>query len=228
MGLSRLFIKQTNPSKPFFHLDSKRARALKKEVKQLVDKKKTWTSLGAKENGFSVLVCGSQGRDSWHPVINVTSLNTYLVLHCYKMEGIRVVNILSQNRMLKLSVKDVEEMHFPQFAQAHKTQHVTTTRVGTLNILEHSFSIYLFIYSHLSLYWSLVHSLLLSISTSQGMRGGNWIPKPRSAFSWGTVPQGRATIFMTRRHEVSFIVVMLSSTNPQGDMDVKRRNISSR
>ena len=56
----------------------------------------------------------------------------------------------------------VEGMHSPQFAHMHKTQHMTTTHVGTLNILEHSFSIYVFIYSHLSLDRSLVHSLLLS------------------------------------------------------------------
>lgn len=53
-------------------------------------------------------------------------------------------------------------------------------------------------------------------------------PKPRSAFSCGTVPQGRATVFMTRRHQVSSMVMMLSSMNPQGDMDVKRRNVSSK
>ena len=40
------------------------------------------------------------------------------------------------------------------------------------------------------------------------------------------VPQGRATVFTTRRHQVSSIVVMLSSMNPQGD--VKKRNDSSK
>ena len=55
-----------------------------------------------------------------------------------KDEG-KTAMLLGRNASLEGEVRDVEGMHSPQFAQAHKTQHMTTTRVGTLNILEHSF-----------------------------------------------------------------------------------------
>ena len=38
-------------------------------------------------------------------------------------------------------------MYSPQFAHAHKIQHLTTTRVGILNILEHSFCLCIYIFS---------------------------------------------------------------------------------
>ena len=74
-----------------------------------------------------------------------------------KDEG-KMAMLLGRNASLEGEVKDVEGMHSPQFAHAHKTQHVTTTLVGTLNILEHSFCLCIFI-CH---YHSLVQSLLLS------------------------------------------------------------------
>ena len=55
--------------------------------------------------------------------------------------------LLGRNASLEGEVKDVEGMHSPQSAHARKTQHVTTTCVGTLNILEHSFCLCIYIFS---------------------------------------------------------------------------------
>jgi len=55
-----------------------------------------------------------------------------------KDEG-KMAMLLGRNASLEGEVKDVEGIHSPQFAHVHKTQHVTATLVGTLNILEHSF-----------------------------------------------------------------------------------------
>lgn len=59
----------------------------------------------------------------------------------------------------------------------------------------------------------------------QKMKKRNWIPRQRSVSSWDMAPQGRAFVFMTRRHRVLFIV-MLFSMSLQGGMSLKKEGDS--
>ena len=94
--------------RPSFHLDKTRAEALTREVRELVDKRAIQPVWNQRGGFFSPMFVVPKGESSWRPVINLRSLNTYLVPHHFKMEGIRVVKSLIQKGdwMVKLDLKD--------------------------------------------------------------------------------------------------------------------------
>ena len=95
-------------TRPSFHLDESRAEALTREVRELVDKRAIQPVWNQRGGFFSPMFVVPKGEGSWRPVINLKSLNTYLVPHHFKMEGIRVVKSLIQKGdwMVKLDLKD--------------------------------------------------------------------------------------------------------------------------
>ena len=92
---------------PIFHLDSSRAEALTRAVRELMDKRAIQPVLNQR-GFFSPMFLVPKGEGSWRPVINLRSLNIYLVLHHFKIEGISVVKSLIQKGdwMVKLDLKD--------------------------------------------------------------------------------------------------------------------------
>ena len=91
-----------------FHLDTNRARALTREVRELADKGAIRLVQDQRGRFFRPMFVVPKGEGSCRPVINLRSLNTYLVLHHFKMGGIRVVKGLIQKSdwMVKLGLKD--------------------------------------------------------------------------------------------------------------------------
>ena len=85
-------------------LESPKAQTLTQEIRELAFKKAITTSDGYISQIF--LVPKSDG--SWHPVVNLKSLNTWVVPHHFKMESISTVKglLIRGDWMVKLDLKD--------------------------------------------------------------------------------------------------------------------------
>ena len=77
------------------HLDTKKSQVLSQEVENLAAKEAT--HLADKREGYtSLMFLVPKSDGSWHPVIDLNSLNRYVTTHYFKIESIRTVKRLKQ------------------------------------------------------------------------------------------------------------------------------------
>ena len=89
-------------------LDATQSQALTKEVEELV-RKEAIIAAPIEQRGFtSQMFLVPKPDGSWRPVINLKSLNSYVVTRHFKMESIRTAKGLMQSGdwLVKLDLKD--------------------------------------------------------------------------------------------------------------------------
>ena len=73
------------------HLDPGKSQVLSQEVENLAAKEAIQPVPDDKEGYTSTIFLVPKSDGSWRPVINLKSLNRYVVTHHFKMESIRTV-----------------------------------------------------------------------------------------------------------------------------------------
>ena len=106
LNLSGTPNQQSKPPKPI--LDSEKSKALDMELEKLRAKRTISPAHDRTESFLSPMFLVPKADGSWRPVINLRSLNQFVVSPHFKMEGIRVVKgLLRKNDwMVKLDLKD--------------------------------------------------------------------------------------------------------------------------
>ena len=98
----------TNLNSPSPHFNQEMTRILSKEVLEL-EAKRAISKVQEDSTGFvSPLFLVTKSDGTWRPVINLKSLNRYVITHHFKMETIRTVKGLIKpgDWLLKLDLKD--------------------------------------------------------------------------------------------------------------------------
>ena len=90
------------------HLDPEKSQVLSQEVENLAVKEAIQLVANDREGYTSPIFLVPKSDGSWRPVINLKSLNRYVITHHFKMESIRTVKGLMQrgDRLIKLDLKD--------------------------------------------------------------------------------------------------------------------------
>ena len=90
------------------HLDAEKSQVLSQEVENLAAKEAIQLVADDSEGYTSPIFLVPKSDGSWRPVINLKSLNRYVITHHFKMESIRTVKGLMQRGdwLVKLDLKD--------------------------------------------------------------------------------------------------------------------------
>lgn len=90
------------------HLDAEKSQVLSQEVENLAAKEAIQSVPNDREGYTSPIFLVPKSDGSWRPVINLKSLNRYVVTRHFKMESIRTVKGLMQKGdwLVKLDLKD--------------------------------------------------------------------------------------------------------------------------